>query len=316
MKNSSIEWTHHTVNFWWGCDKVSPACANCYAETISKIFSRRIFGRVIEWGQGKVRGERLAAARKECLALERRAAKTGGRTLVFVNSMSDWLDEEAPIEWLAELLDCVHLCPSLTFQLLTKRPENWAPRIEAVLKLIESHPSWGDDSVPVWPRHELRDRLADWFVLHKAPANIWIGTTVEDQERAAARILHLLSIPAKVRFLSCEPLLGPADLWGARYPHANGGQCGAISSWHGQGEGIHWVICGGESGHGSRPMHPDWARSLRDQCAAAGVAFFMKQMGGPRKPFPEIPADLIVRQFPELAARDCWAVRPTAQKKS
>ena len=127
------------------------------------------------------------------------------------------------------------------------------------------------------------------------PANVWIGTSVEDQTRADERIPALHKIPAVVRFLSCEPLLGPVELHPAmvRCQHTVGPE-----KYYWLNNGIHWVIVGGESGPNARPMHSDWARSLHDQCQAAQVAFFMKQLGGNRKPFPEIPEDLMVREFP------------------
>ena len=129
--------------------------------------------------------------------------------------------------------------------------------------------------------------LARSWLNGKAPRNVWVGTTVEDQTRADERIPELLGIPARVRFLSCEPLLGRVDLWGT----------GATSPEL----GIHWVIAGGESGPGARPMQEDWASSLKHQCSAAGIAFFMKQMGGARDKraeLPDIPEDLRLRDFP------------------
>jgi len=119
----------------------------------------------------------------------------------------------------------------------------------------------------------------------EVPRNVWIGTTVENQEMADKRIPELNSIPARVRFLSCEPLLGPVIL--------------PSLGFTGPATQPDWVICGGESGPAARPMREEWARYLRDQCAAAdGLPFFMKQMGGVRKPFAAIPEDLMIRQFP------------------
>lgn len=265
MKNTKIEWADHTINFWWGCSKVSPACAHCYAETMAKRMGRKVFGHEVEWGTGKPRAARLEKAREEALAIQRGAAKFaakhGRRPRVFVNSMSDWLDEAVPLEWLAFLLETLHLCPSVDFMLLTKRPENWARRIEAVQR-IEQNDAEGYG----YPWQDVRDWAADWK-LEIAPPNVWIGVTVENQECAAARIPELLEIPAMVRFLSCEPLLGPIDF----------GWDSLQDAW--LAALVHWVIAGGESGQGARPVHPDWARSLRDQCQAAGVPFFFKQWG-------------------------------------
>lgn len=268
MKNTTIEWTDHTLNFWWGCTKVSPACQHCYAESVAKVFGKRLFGTVPLWGSGKPRYERLEAARKEALAMNKKAAHLGSRPRVFVNSMSDWLDDEVPLGWLAFLLETLSLCPNLDFQVLTKRPENWAPRVEGVLKHIEGQPSW--ETAPAdAPECKLRNFLADWFVLRTPPPNVWLGTTVENQEQANKRIPHLLEIPARRRFLSCEPLLGLVDIRHIRI---------ADDQWFPL-QHLHWVIAGGESGGAARPMHPEWLRSLRDQCAAAQVPFLFKQWG-------------------------------------
>lgn len=292
MQNTKIQWTDHTVNFWWGCTKVSRACQHCYAQETASRYGKRLFGQPVEWGAGKPRFERLEAARKEALKIERKAAAelenwtravdaragySGSmpqRPGVFVNSMSDWLDDEVPIEWLAFLLDTLAMCPHVDFQLLTKRPENFKSRLELALNEIcgripEQQPL-STDKAADWVAHWLRGY---------APANLWIGTTVEDQKAADTRIPGLLQIPAKVRFLSCEPLVGPINLDVA----TQGLRKGSATSdweqkWHVR-DGIHWVIAGGESGDHAEPSHPDWFRSLRDQCAGAGVPFFFKQWG-------------------------------------
>lgn len=175
-----------------------------------------------------------------------------------------------------ELFDLIRRTDQLNWLLLTKRPENVIPMIERVIRIIEPDPTFDP----------LRDWLADWALLRKAPGNVWIGTTVEDQARAVERIPVLLEIPAKVRFLSCEPLLGPVDL---RHIHdADGNTLDALTGdWGVEGRGhtgpskrrVDWVIAGGESGPAARPMHPAWAQSLRDQCRAAGVPFMFKQWG-------------------------------------
>ncbi len=157
----------------------------------------------------------------------------------------------------------------------------------------EIQPEWRTD---LWALIRATPNL-DWLLLTKRPqniakmlpldwgagwSNVWLGTTVENQTEADRRIPLLLATPAAKRFLSCEPLLGPVDI---RWTEVTV-------------PGLDWVIAGGESGPNARPMHPDWARSLRDQCAATDVAFFMKQMGGKRKPFADIPDDLLIREFP------------------
>lgn len=252
MKNSHIEWTDHTFNPWEGCTKVSPGCAHCYAEARNLRFSGGE-----NWGPGAPRRRTSAAYWKQPLKWNGEAAEfllknpMAPRPRVFCASLADWLDDEVPIEWLIDLLDLIRSTPNLDWLLLTKRPENFRERVG----------NWG----PAKASMALQGWVYDWF--HgNPPANVWIGTTVEDQQRADERIPDLLKIPARVRFLSCEPLLGPVNL----DLHERFLRYAAI---------VDWVICGGESGKGARPMHPDWARSLRDQCAAACVSFFFKQWG-------------------------------------
>lgn len=267
-KNSKIEWTDHTFNPWVGCTKVSPGCANCYAEARDQRFTG---GK--HWGKGAPRRRTSAANWKQPIKWDREARRkevtapivmVGGgdgntqvstekvipqRPRVFCASLADWLDDEVPIEWLADLLKIIHDTPNLDWLLLTKRPQNWLKRMVRVADVLE--PRVCDSFLKGW--------LLQADIPPFVPHNVWIGTTVEDQQRADERIPALLKIPARVRFLSCEPLLSTLNL--------------QLST------DIHWVICGGESGTGARPMHPDWARSLRDQCQAAGVGFFFKQWG-------------------------------------
>lgn len=259
MKNTKIEWTDHTINFWWGCTKVSPACTHCYAEGLGKFFGPRLFGQPVIWGKGQPRFARLEEARKEAVKINAKAEGATVRPRVFVNSMSDWLDDEVPIQWLAFLLETIRLCPWLDFQLLTKRPENWRERMSKVLTENASNPEYC--TTYNW--------LSDWEMADTARPNVWIGTTVENQNYADQRIPHLLEIPAKVRFLSCEPLVGQVDIRHIRQ---------ADNQWFPM-QHIHWVIAGGESGGQAQPSHPDWFRSLRDQCKMAGVPFFFKQWG-------------------------------------
>lgn len=258
-ENSKIEWCDHTFNPWRGCTKVSPGCANCYAETLSHR-NPAVLG---VWGKGKPRILASSTMWNWPLKLERIAAKhqsvmngTAERPRVFCASLADWLDDKVPIEWLARLLRLIHDTPHLDWLLLTKRPENWRPRMESVHTVI------GSDRASAC--------VAAWLENCPAFSNVWIGTSVEDQQRADERIPQLLNIPAHVRFLSCEPLLGPLELMLGRNGH---------TLQRTIGQDIHWVIAGGESGKDARPMHPDWARSLRDQCQAAKVPFLFKQWG-------------------------------------
>lgn len=286
--NSKIEWTDHTFNPWIGCTKVSPGCANCYAESEDKRRGWTPEG----WGKGKPRQRTSEAYWKQPLKWNRIAAWPspdiiqascpveipGPRPRVFCASLADWLDDEVPIEWLADLLALIHATPNLDWQLLTKRPENFVSRVLEVITFVGSNFRKDDSEITIFAH--------DWLT-GKAPANVWVGASVEDQKRADERIPQLLKIPAEVRFLSCEPLLGPVNIdlvWhncpncGAQ-KRATQRTCIASDCMASHNVGVDWVIAGGESGHGARPMHPEWARGLRDQCVAAGVPFFFKQWG-------------------------------------
>jgi protein gp37 len=269
--DSKIEWCDHTFNPWIGCTKVSPGCVHCYAEGESK---RRGWA---QWGKGKERHRTSASYWKQPMKWNREAEQRRIQELhsvpagvphnfvkprVFCASLADWLDSEVPVEWLADLLALIHATPNLDWLLLTKRPENFRNRIGRVENsLTEPLAAW------YWLFH--------WLHYGGAPENVWLGVSVEDQKRADERIPLLLETPAAVRFLSCEPLLGPVTLCKGCPGCPN--DCGWTPGKNGYG--IHWVIVGGESGPGARPMHPDWARSLRDQCIQADVPFFFKQWG-------------------------------------
>jgi protein gp37 len=266
MENSRIEWTTHTFNPFLGCAKVSPGCAFCYAE---KLMATR-FGRVT-WGKGETRIRTKADTWRQPRRWNRRAAKARKaaiaaslppppRPRVFCASLADWLDEEIPLDGFTDLLALIEGTRELQWLLLSKRLQNWRPRLEAAEANARAR------GMPA-----LADFILAWLD-GTAPEHIAIGTSVEDQPRADERLPLILSIPALVRFLSCEPLLGPVHLRKASkgLAHIEGNV---------RIDGLHWVIAGGESGENARPMHPDWARSLRDQCAAAGIAFFFKQWG-------------------------------------
>jgi protein gp37 len=230
--DSKIEWCHHTFNPWVGCTKVSPGCDNCYAEA---MMDKRLG--VVKWGGEPKRTSE--ANWKKPLGWNGRAKHLGARHRVFCASLADVFDNQVPVQWRVDLWRLIASTPHLDWLLLTKRPQNMA----RMLPFDSERAGWGI----AWP----------W-------PNVWLGTTVENQEEADRRIPHLLAVTARVHFLSCEPLLGPVDLRIDNY---------AIATR------LNWVIAGGESGPNARPMQPDWARSLRDQCAAAGVAFHFKQWG-------------------------------------
>ncbi len=211
------------------------------------------------------------------------------RPRVFCLSFGDWLDEKVPIEWLVELLETIRTTPHLDWLLLTKRPGNWLPILQWIWTARTGR---HDDTVPF-------QRFIDGWLRGDAPKNVWVGTSVEDQIRADERIPELLRIPAHRRFLSCEPLLGAVNLrsnrGGTRWL---GGQRGCKGQHHGKGTpdcpeelhhhhddtckpGIDWVIAGGESESKdkARPFALEWALDLQQQCASAGVPFFLKQLG-------------------------------------
>lgn len=244
-ENTKIEWATHTFNPWVGCTKVSPACDHCYAEGWAK-----------RTGQGHLwEGERRRTSMSNWQKVRkwnRDASAAGRRDRVFCASLADVFDNQVPPAWRRELWHYIEQTPSLDWLLLTKRPQNIAkmlPDPETGVK------PWGKEG---------------W-------SNVWLGTTAENQTEYDRRVLHLLGVPARVRFLSCEPLLGPLDLGLMEYTEIRELDRGIVLAT--RRSRLHWVICGGESGPGARPMHPDWARSLRDQCAAAGVAFHFKQWG-------------------------------------
>lgn len=286
---TGISWTDSTFNPWVGCTKVSPGCQFCYAEALNKRFGKDV------WGTGKARERTTAANWRKPILWNKQAAAAGVRRKVFCASMADWLDPEVPISWLADLLSLINATPMLDWQLLTKRPELWHERLTAVATEVGTSPY--ADSNPEF--------LAQDWLAGNAPANVWIGTTVEDQKRADERVPALLAIPARVRFLSCEPLLEAVDLQ-AQLGGAQESR-GVPNGWH----GIDWIIIGGESGPNARPFDLAWARSIVKQCKEAGVAVWVKQMGD--KPIDragvrfaahhgadpsEWPEDLRVQEFP------------------
>jgi len=256
-ENSKIEWCDHTFNPWVGCSKVSTGCKNCYAEN---MMDKR-FGRV-QWGVSGTRSRTSAANWKKPLSWNRKAKEEGTRPRVFCGSLCDIFEDRPElVEWRRDLLSLIVDTPNLDWLLLTKRPENVNRMINEVCGLVERSQWFGE-----------------WLNINK---HIWIGTSVENQETADKRIPELLKIPAAVRFLSAEPMLGPVVL--ARVPMLE------------IARGLHWVICGGESGANARALDVEWARSLRDRCVGAGVPFFFKQIDKKTA----IPADLFIREFPE-----------------
>lgn len=273
---TKIQWTHHTFNPWRGCTKVSPGCTNCYAETLS----HRNPGVLGIWGD---KGTRVIASEsmwREPPKWDREAREAGVRRRVFCASLADvFEDRRELIEPRERLWDLIERTPNLDWLLLTKRPENWRR-------------CW--PLVPV-PGH-VSQNAGDGKTWQKFP-NIWMGASVEDQQRADERIPALLQIPAAVRFLSVEPLLGPIDLGLHRVAMPKHRE-----SWPTERVRNFWVIAGGESGKGARECNLAWIRSIRDQCKEAGTAFFCKQLGSNCQGYwldPNAPGDAICYHSPD-----------------
>ncbi|WP_025992361.1 phage Gp37/Gp68 family protein [Burkholderia thailandensis] len=260
-ENSKIEWCDSTWNPWEGCQKVGPGCDHCYAEARNARFAG---GSAVNWGPGAPRRRTSAANWRKPLAWnathEQFFAAHGRRQRVFCASLADVFDNAVNPMWRVDLFELISNTPNLDWLLLTKRIGNARDMISNVLgSIMRDEREWP------WP-------------------NVWLGATIVNQAEADRDIPKLLAVPARVRFLSMEPLLGPVDLRFHIYSEPTGnfrthGGKRQLELRRPADGGLHWVIAGGESGHGARPMHPDWARSLRDQCAAADVPFLFKQWG-------------------------------------
>jgi protein gp37 len=259
--NTKIEWATHTFNPWRGCTKVSVGCANCYADTLS----HRNPGVLGVWGPNGTRVVAAESAWREPLRWNRAAAKAGERHRVFCASLADVFEgpETLPRDVIKDgrlryarlrLFGLIEQTASLNWLLLTKRPQNITPILAEIFDDLELFPEKAGE----WPT--LMGRMLLEWLRDNPPDNVWLGTSVENQQTADERIPHLLRVPAAKRFLSMEPLLGPVSL----IPYLNS---------------LSWVIVGGESGANARPMHPDWVRTIRDQCVKASVPLFFKQWG-------------------------------------
>lgn len=313
MTKSGIEWTDRSDwNPMRGCTRVSEGCRNCYAERIAGRFSApgQPFHGFATQTESGARWTGRVELIPERLDLPLRWRKP---SRIFTNSAFDLFHESVPDEWIDQVFAVMALAQHHTFQVLTKR----AARMRAYMttpRTVEGA-SWDRwTQVAMGIGYSVRRGYAGSGGVAARPLpNIWLGVSAEDQKRADERIPHLLATPAAVRWVSAEPLLGPValhhipDRLGESSCHVNaltGARwypgCGSVSSQTHPGPRLDWVVAGGESGPGARPMHPAWARSLRDQCAAAGVAFFMKQMSGARKSaMPPIPEDLLIREMPK-----------------
>lgn len=373
MGKTSIEWTDKTWNPVVGCTRVSPGCERCYAETMA---SRHV---LMSTAQGRVSpylpvvdAQRRRWSREVAMLPERLAEPLSWRagTKVFVVSMGDLFHDGVSFDFIAQVFGVMAAARGVTFQVLTKRPARMLEFFKHTFGLEDTEATVFREAMEhrgvIWDARAPRagwpkgSRPADY--LHRYPQppdprtlhkrlpwvwplpNVWLGTSVEDQQRADERIPLLLEAPALVHFLSAEPLLGPIDLgrwmgdynchhcrarfWGPRLdghddlvasvgrerdpdfddadetrelhefgeddetrrvcpacqlPDLGTGDVGPAGSEHDDEPRIDWVIPGGESGAGARPMAAAWVRSLRDQCAAGGAAFLFKQWGGVRK---------------------------------
>jgi protein gp37 len=236
MGKTSIEWTDFSFNPWTGCTKVSNACDFCYAESWAKRSGH------VTWGEERRRTS--ASNWQQPIKWDRQAQNEGRRDRVFCASLADVFDNQVPSRWRDDLWHLIEQTPHLDWLLLTKRPQNIPKMLPDVRTGTKP---WGNG----------------W-------ANVWLGTTCENQEIWDRNVEVLGRIPAVVHFVSVEPMLGPIDSGNAFDDAIPDGS---------PYRPIKWVICGGESGPHARPMHPEWARGLRDQCVAAGVPFYFKQWG-------------------------------------
>ena len=271
---SRIEWTDATWNPVTGCTKVSEGCRNCYALAFAERF-RGVEGHYFENGfDVTLREDKIHVP-----ATWKRPRR------IFVNSMSDLFHEDVPFQYMARVFSIMRRSPQHQFQVLTKRPER-------MLEFME------------WYQQTLDSDFAGRVTLPFP--NVWLGVSVENQKAADERIPLLLQTPAAVRFLSCEPLLGEVNVSPYLSP------VDTVTDEDGRDysvniPGVDWVIAGGENGPKARPMHPDWVRTLRDQCEEARVPFFFKQWGEYIVPIDELPACRVCGCTEHNACPDgCW----------
>jgi protein gp37 len=260
---TGIQWTEATWNPTTGCEHVSPGCDNCYAASLASGRLAHVPAYAGLASGGRFNGTvRLLPER---LDLPLRWTRP---RMIFVNSMSDLFHKDIPDEFIAQVFGVMGACPRHTFQVLTKRHARMRSLTNSVqfrLAAMDAARSYSPQRLtPMWPF-----------------SNVWLGVSAEDQHWADIRIPALLDAQAVVRFVSAEPLLGPIDFtWlsgvNSLWPDWAGGPGGGTGARHPL---LNWVIVGGESGPRARPMHPAWARTIRDDCEYAEVAFFLKQWG-------------------------------------
>lgn len=265
QRNGGIAWTDETWNPTSGCTKVSQGCKHCYAETMAK--------RLQAMGtKGYENGFKITLQPHKLVEPIR---WTRPRR-VFVNSMSDLFHENIPADYLDGVFAVMALAKQHTFQILTKRPERMLAymlddgRKVSVQNVVDEMETWDGGFIP---DDQCAPLISEWPL-----PNVWLGVSVEDQSTADERIPLLLQTPATVRWVSAEPLLGAVHI-GNYLSRTNMPGLRLMPGFRDPLPGIDWVVVGGESGHHARPMHPDWARRLRDLCRIAGVKFLFKQWG-------------------------------------
>lgn len=296
-ETTGISWTDSTWSPVRGCTRISPGCENCYAERLAGRFSGagKPFEGFVRIGKQGPRWTGKVTLIPEQLAVPLRWRKP---RRVFVNSMSDTFHESLSNEEIAAVFGVMAACPQHTFQVLTKRPARmrewfgWVD-VDALHVCLRAMDRASDDA-------RRRTVMRTSAITSEWPLpNVWLGVSVEDQQRADERIPELLVTPAAVRWLSVEPMLGPVDLWAYVDGNIRNESVKALRSP--PMPGVDWVVCGAESGPGSRPTDLQWARDLRDECRRVGVAYFVKQLvveGNLRKEMVDFPEDLRIQEFP------------------
>lgn len=312
-ETTGISWCDSTVNYWEGCDKVSPGCANCYAWIRDVRFNN---GK--HWGKSAPRQWHQSAV-KLVTSLNKlpfvcdtcgKATKSKDSPVcsctpqsfhtrrVFSLSLGDLFDPAVPDEYITRALYCIYKADQIHHLIVTKRPELFKERLNVAIEYSEDHMRQNKEGF------DFTEWIRNWIDGHEAPQQVWMLTTVENQAMTK-RIDDLLRIPANIRGLSVEPMLEPINL----------GLLGIVPKtisprYQPTGNMIHWVIVGGESGKNARSFNLNWARGIRNECERAGVKFFMKQMGS--KPvengytftdkkggdMTEWPLDLCIHEFP------------------
>jgi protein gp37 len=291
MTTTQIEWTDVVWNPTTGCDQVSAGCDHCYALTMAKRLNKMGAAKYQTDGDPRTSGPGFGLAMHADTLTAPLSWHKPRR--VFVNSMSDLFHPKVTDRFLAQVFAVMAATPQHTYQILTKR----APRMAAFLTDecrcdnghapgVHLRSAMEAAATPHLPSYVPGLTSGLYHRMQWPLPNVQVGVSVENQEQANARIPYLLMPPNAVPWLSLEPLLGPVDLTRVAWTGGGGthldvvhGRHGAPDAWTTEGKRIAWAVVGGESGPGARPMHPDWARSLRDQCAGAGVPFFFKQWG-------------------------------------